>query len=153
MKKNVLLVLVAVVAFDQLVKYLADTFVSPSSPVQVLPFFHLVNVKNTGAAFGKFKALGNNFFIAVSTVAIVFITVLLVKGKDGFFGLVLILAGALGNLIDRLLYGHVRDFIDLSVGRYHWPAFNIADSALTIGVLTMIFGSIFRKEGNGSRQH
>jgi signal peptidase II len=144
-KTLILLILVSVVLLDQSTKYLAETFINPTESLKILPVFHLVNVKNEGAAFGLFKNLGNEFFIVISIIAIGLIVALLIRGKDGFFSLSLILSGAVGNFIDRLLYGYVRDFIDLSIGRYHWPAFNIADSALTIGLLLMMLGTLFKR--------
>jgi signal peptidase II len=144
-KAVILLLLAALISADQLTKYLADFLIRPESPVQILPVLHLVNVRNTGAAFGLFKELGNPFFIALSSAAIAFIAVLLIRGKDGLLGLSLILAGAAGNLIDRLIYGYVRDFIDLSIGQHHWPAFNVADSALTIGIAILLVTALFKR--------
>ncbi len=85
-----------------------------------------------------FKNFGSGFFIAASMVAILFVIFLLIKGKENHLGLSLILGGAIGNLIDRVLYGRVVDFIDLSMGKYHWPAFNVADSSLTVGVTIIL---------------
>lgn len=144
-KALILLVLAVIISLDQLTKYLADTLIQPSSPVEILPVLHLVNVRNVGAAFGLFKGLGNIFFIALSFAAIAVISFLLIREKDGSLGLSLILAGAAGNLIDRLVYGYVRDFIDLSVGTYHWPAFNVADSALTIGITILVLAALFKR--------
>lgn len=144
-KALILLVLAVIISLDQLTKYLADTLIQPSSPVEILPVLHLVNVKNVGAAFGLFKGLGNIFFIALSFAAIAVISFLLIREKDGSLSLSLILAGAAGNLIDRLIYGYVRDFIDFSVGTYHWPAFNVADSALTIGITILVLTALFKR--------
>lgn len=138
-------VVASIAALDQITKYFADRLISPYSPIGVLPFFNLVNIKNTGSAFGLFGGLGNVFFIGMSVFAIIFIIVLIVRGKDGFLALSLILSGALGNLADRVFLGHVRDFIDVYAGKYHWPAFNVADSALTAGVLLLIFEAFFGK--------
>ena len=135
-----LAVLTALILLDQLTKYLASTMVEPFEPVVVLPFINLVNVVNPGAAFGLLSSMSNVFFIAVTLLATAIILYLLSKGEDGFWGLTLILSGALGNFIDRLALGHVRDFMDLHVGGAHWPAFNVADSALTIGVGLLILG-------------
>ncbi len=140
------LILALAVLLDQLTKYLASTFINPYEPIEVLPFLSLVNVKNVGAAFGLFSSLGNVFFIVLTLVAIAIILFLAIKEKDGFVGLTLILSGAAGNLIDRLVFGHVRDFIDLHAGSYHWPAFNVADSALTVGIAVLIAGSLFHKK-------
>jgi signal peptidase II len=144
-KALVLTLLVSVISIDQLTKYLADTLIQPGSPVEILPVLHLVNVRNIGAAFGLFKGLGNAFFIVLSLAAIAFISILLIRGKDGLLGLSLILAGAAGNLLDRLIHGHVRDFIDLSIGEHHWPAFNVADSALTIGIAILLITALFKR--------
>jgi signal peptidase II len=146
MKKPVLIksliIISAVIALDQVTKYVADTFISPYYPVGLLPVLRLVNVRNTGAAFGMFSNLGNSFFIGVSLIAMVFITYMLIKGKDGYFCLSMILGGACGNLIDRFLLGYVRDFIDVYIYTYHWPAFNIADSALSVGLFVLILSSL-----------
>lgn len=144
-KALILLVLAVIISLDQLTKYLADTLIQPSSPVEILPVLHLVNVRNVGAAFGLFKGLGNIFFIALSFAAIAVIAFLLIREKDGSLSLSLILAGAAGNLIDRLVYGYVRDFIDFSIGTYHWPAFNVADSALTIGITILVLTALFKR--------
>jgi signal peptidase II len=110
--------------------------------IELLPFLHLVNVKNVGAAFGMFKDMGNNVFIIISFMAIIFVVFMLIKGKEDSMGFSLILGGAIGNLIDRISRGFVVDFIDVFVGRFHWPAFNVADSALTIGI-GLIFIRLF----------
>lgn len=123
-----------VVVFDQITKYLASALISPLQTVKILPFLNLVNVRNTGSAFGMFRSLGNEIFIIISLAAIAVIVLLLVKEQDDRLGLSLVLSGAAGNLIDRIFFGSVMDFIDFFVSRFHWPAFNIADSAITIGI-------------------
>lgn len=135
------------VILDQVTKYLANKFISSFGSVEILPFLHLVNVRNTGTAFGMFRDIGNNVFIIISLVAIAFIIFILIKGKDDYFSLSLILGGAVGNLIDRVFRGSVIDFIDVFAGRFHWPAFNVADSALTIGI-GLIFLRFFLKDGH-----
>src|SRR5216110_2977901 len=118
---------------DRITKYWVLHSIDPDRPMVVVPgFFHLVNITNTGAAFGSFKN-NNAFFIAISCLALLF---------------ALLLAGALGNLTDRLLYGHVIDFLlfDLHVPFAHpWPAFNVADSSICIAVVFFIVHS-FRQE-------
>jgi signal peptidase II len=91
-----------------------------------------------------FKSVGSGFFIAASIAAILFVIFLLIKGKENYLGLSLILGGAIGNLIDRILYGRVVDFIDLSIGKYHWPAFNVADSALSVGVTIILLTHLLK---------
>jgi signal peptidase II len=114
---------------------------------EVIPltgFFNLVHVHNTGAAFSLFAdqpGWQKGFFMAVAIVASGIILHLLRKtrGRPMFAGaLALVLGGAIGNLIDRVLYGHVIDFLDFYVGSWHWPAFNVADSAITLGAGLLI---------------
>jgi len=145
MKKIYIFLIILVVITDQATKYLADKLISPFRPIEILPFFHLVNVRNTGTAFGMFRNLGNNIFIIISLAAVVIIFFMLIKGREDRLSLSLILGGAIGNLTDRLSRGSVVDFIDVFVGRFHWPAFNVADSALTIGI-GLIFIKLFSKD-------
>jgi signal peptidase II len=135
-------------AVDQLTKHLVLRSISPYDSRIVVPdFFSLVNVTNTGAAFGSFR--GNNaFFIVLSFVALVVVTVLLLRQRtrDPWrdIPLGLLLAGILGNLTDRLLYGHVIDFLLFNLHvRYAdpWPAFNVADSCISVAVLLFLIHS------------
>lgn len=148
-KKSFPLFIGILIIADQITKLLIIKFIEPYQSLKILPFFQLVNVKNKGAAFGLFQSLGNTAFILISIIAILFILVMLFKTRDDRVSLSLILAGAVGNLIDRVRYGYVVDFIDLHIGKYHWPAFNIADSALSIGIFLLFLRIIFpsrRKE-------
>jgi len=105
-------------------------------------FFDLTHVRNTGGAFGIFGGekggLGSILFVVVSLIAIGAIVFLFLKIKENEKTLALsfslILSGAVGNLIDRLRYGEVVDFLDFHLSTYHWPAFNVADSAICIGI-------------------
>ena len=138
---------------DQLTKQLVLRFISPFEARIIVPdFFSLVNVTNTGAAFGSFK--GNNvFFILISIIALVVVTILLLRARlrDAWrdLSLALLLAGILGNLTDRLLYGHVIDFLLFNLHiRYAdpWPAFNVADSCISIAVVLFIIHSFCRQK-------
>ena len=139
-------------ALDQFTKFLVLRFIPPNSSLALIPnFFDLVHVTNTGAAFGSFKN-NNGFFIALSCLAlIVVIAMLLRRGPvDSWrnIALGLLLAGIFGNLTDRLVHGHVIDFLlfDLHVPFAHpWPAFNVADSCICIAVVCFIIYS-FRQE-------
>src|SRR4030065_807619 len=142
--KEAFLISIIVVALDQMTKYLAINYINPYDSIKILPFLHLVLVTNKGAAFGIFKHIGSSFFIAASVIAIIFVIYLMIRGKEDHLGLSLILGGAIGNLIDRILYGSVVDFIDLSIGKYHWPAFNIADSALSVGVTIILLNNLLK---------
>jgi signal peptidase II len=151
--KFIFLLSLPLYALDQFTKYLAQRFVDPDQPPRVVVegFLHLVNVTNTGAAFGSFKN-NNTFFIVISCVALLFVVSLLVRRRSHDIwrdvSLALLLAGILGNLTDRLLYGHVIDFLlfDLHVPLAHpWPAFNVADSCISIAVACFIIHSFQQK--------
>lgn len=131
---------------DQITKTLIKLFVYPFEIITILPFFNIVYVENTGSAFGMFKSLGSLFFVIVSLLAIVFVTFLLIKERDNRVCYALVLGGAAGNLLDRLIYGYVIDFLDFYVGGFHWPVFNIADSALTVGIFLLLFKTFFSKK-------
>ena len=140
-------------ALDQFTKQLILRSISPYDAHVVVPdFFNLVNVTNTGAAFGSFKG-NNTFFIIISIIALVVVTVLLVRHRRADpwrdVSLALLLAGILGNLTDRLLYGHVIDFLLFNLHiRYAdpWPAFNVADSCISIAVVLFIIHSFAKRE-------
>jgi signal peptidase II len=138
LKKIYFFVSFAIVAFDQVSKYLVMKYIGLHQAIDVFPFFRLVHVMNKGAAFGSFQSLGNPFFVAVSFIAVAVVIFLMAASRENPLGLSMILGGAVGNLIDRLRFGHVVDFLDLYAGRYHWPAFNVADSFLSIGILLML---------------
>jgi signal peptidase II len=139
--KYVFLISLVIIVLDQITKHLVLKYMNPFESIEIFPFLHIVSVRNTGGAFGMFKSVGSTLFIAVSVMAIIFVIWLLIRTKEGYFGLSLILGGAIGNITDRLRYGWVVDFIDFSIGKFHWPAFNVADSALTIGVIVVLLSS------------
>lgn len=138
------LVAVSVVAVDYISKQIILSTVPLYEGVRVLPFLRIVNIWNEGAAFGLFANLGNRFFIFLSFVAItcIIIYTMRVKNRLELFSLSVIIGGAIGNLLDRIIHGKVIDFIDFYVGKWHWPAFNVADSALTVGVILFILSSL-----------
>lgn len=116
-------------------------------------FFNLVHVRNTGIAFSLFADSApwfRDFLLpGISMVAIGVIAAMLYRqanlSRTSRFALVLVLAGAVGNLYDRLVYGYVTDFLDLYVGSYHWPAFNVADSAITVGAVMLLADALFAR--------
>jgi len=150
--KFILFLTLPLYALDQLTKHWILRSIRPYDARIVVPdFFNLVNVTNYGAAFGSFKG-NNTFFIVISLIALVVVTVLLVRPRRGDrwrdISLALLLAGILGNLTDRLLYGHVIDFLLFNLHiRYAdpWPAFNVADSCISIAVVLFVIQS-FGKE-------
>jgi signal peptidase II len=154
MRKYHFLIAALVVVFDRLGKWIVDKNIALHESVAVVPgFFHLTHVENRGAAFGLFAESPSEWKIAVlvlfSLVALVVVSALLWKNSHAMtttgVGLALILGGALGNLWDRLLSGQVVDFLDFYVGNYHWPAFNLADSAIVVGALLLVTEILFSK--------
>jgi signal peptidase II len=138
-----------VLLLDQVTKVWAEAALGYGQPVVLLPFLNLTLVYNLGAAFSFLADAGGwqrSFFIvlssAVSLVLVVWIWRLPPGARLLGSALALVLGGAVGNLVDRLAYGHVIDFIDLHAGGWHWPAFNVADSAITCGVLLLLFDGL-----------
>ena len=129
---------------DQFTKLWAEKSFQPGEILPIIDnFFNLTLTYNTGIAFGLFSNLPNIyrilFLVVVTTIALVLLVFFLLKeyegNKLGQFALALIVGGAIGNILDRVRLGHVIDFIDFYYNNYHWPAFNIADSAICIGCL------------------
>ena len=148
----------AVVILDQATKLLVQRAFRLGESLPVLPgVFNLTYVLNPGAAFGLLAgaaaAFRGPFFIAVSVLAIAVICYYHARYARGdplpTVGLALILGGALGNLIDRLRVGMVIDFLDFYLGAYHWPAFNVADSGITVGVGLLLVEMLRERGGNG----
>ncbi len=115
--------------------------------VEITSFLSLVHFQNTGAAFSFLSDQGGwqrYFLIAISLLAVLYIPWLINQYKKNILiviGLLLILGGAIGNLYDRISYGYVIDFIYLHIDEFYWPAFNVADSAISLGVLLFLYGS------------
>ncbi|MEA3192441.1 MAG: signal peptidase [Betaproteobacteria bacterium] len=134
----------AIVLADQLTKWLVLARFAPGERREVTEFFNLVLVFNKGAAFSLLAdAPGwqTPVLVAFAVAAALIVSVLLIRspGRRMFSaGLALILGGAIGNVVDRLRFGHVVDFLDLHAAGWHWPAFNVADSAITVGAALLI---------------
>ena len=142
---------IAIVVFvlDQLTKHVAADYLMRHGELKLVPFLNLALVHNTGAAFGMLsQASGwqNVFFIAVAMIACVVILLVMrrLQREDAplAVALMLILGGAVGNLLDRLIHGYVIDFIDVYYGTWHWPAFNVADSAITLGAVLLLVDTL-----------
>ena len=136
----------ATLLLDQLTKWLVTRQLELGEIHRVLPgLFNFIHLQNRGAAFGLFadsdSATVQALLIAFSVAALILVLFLLWRGVTSAWagwGLGLILGGALGNLIDRLRAGSVVDFLDFHLGRYHWPAFNLADSAVVLGAIALM---------------
>jgi len=131
-----------VVALDRFTKWLVETHVSAMDTYRVIPgFFDIVHSQNRGVAFGIFNDSTSEWrtamLIVLSIAAVIFVSAMLWRperlDRTSRWGLALILGGAAGNVIDRIAWGQVTDFLEFYVGGYHWPTFNVADSAIVIG--------------------
>ena len=146
-----------ILVVDQLTKFVVDQSIPLHHSIPVIDnLFSLTYIRNTGAAFGflagSAAAFRLPFLIVFSLVAIGFVVAMLRRLPDQETGLItalaFILGGAIGNLIDRLAYGEVIDFLDFYWGRYHWPAFNVADSFISVGVCIAVFYLVKAKGGD-----
>jgi signal peptidase II len=156
MKKNApyFLLMVALVAIDQVTKNIVARTVTLYQSVPVIKgFFNITRIHNKGAIFGTFSQTNNTIVFALLTAASLAALALVVyyffktPATDRLMkvSLTLIMAGALGNQFDRLVRGHVIDFLDFYVGKAHWPFFNVSDSCITVGACLMLF-ILFRRK-------
>lgn len=132
-----------VLAFDQITKYYIKAHIGPFDVINVTSFFNIVYAENTGSAFGMFKSFGSLFFVIVSTSAVIALSIMIMKDAGNRISYSLLLGGAAGNLLDRFLRGYVIDFLDVFAGTHHWPAFNVADSALSLGIILLLYKAVF----------
>ena len=146
-----------VVGSDQLTKMWAlESFFSPPRVIVVFEWFNLVPVWNTGISFGMFAGYSDWMPAIISGITIIISLVLLAwllvtVSVVTKLALSLILGGAVGNIIDRIRFGAVIDFVDIHFMDFHWPAFNIADSAITIGVALFLLDSFLKKSARDSK--
>ncbi len=157
MSKPVFWSVVAVmVALDRLSKWAVSTSIDPATSVSLVPgFASLVHVRNPGAAFGMLATadplMRSAFFALITTAVVATLAVLFMRdrlsGTLECAAAAAIIGGALGNAWDRLTLGEVIDFIDLYAGPWHWPAFNLADSFITLGALAFVLASFMGRRG------
>ncbi len=143
-----------VLFLDQGTKILAEYYLELYRQVEIIPFMNLTLMQNEGAAFSFLADAGGWqrwFFVVVTIVITVFLLRWLRSLSEDerwlAIAIALIIGGAIGNLIDRVQYGYVIDFLDLHAMGWHWPAFNIADSAIFIGAIIIVWDSIFGGDG------
>lgn len=157
MRKYFFVIAIVVLLLDRLAKWAVASNIEVGHWTAVVPgFFRLTHVENTGAAFGLFADSSAEWkigaLVSFSILALIVVSALLWKHSHSLstttIGLSLILGGAMGNLWDRMIYGRVVDFLDFYVGSYHWPAFNIADSAIVIGAILLISEIFFTKSAD-----
>ncbi len=139
-----------IIVLDQYTKYLVNTHIRPYDLIPVVPgFFNLTNVRNRGAAFSILSNLPDawrvGFFITVTVIAVIVILVFIRNTRDRLLLIAfsLITGGAIGNVIDRIRMGEVIDFIQWYVKSWYWPSFNVADSAISVGVALLAIDMLF----------
>ena len=163
MKKNLIIFVLGaavIVALDQITKVaIVEKFSLHESYSVIDGLFNIVYVMNPGAAFGFLTDASETFrrifFIGITATVILLIIYYIVKSNLQntlyLISLTLIFSGAVGNLIDRIRYGAVLDFLDVYIGTAHWPAFNVADSSISIGAVLMIYGMIVQRKKEKSK--
>lgn len=142
-----------ILLLDQVTKYIIEKHVRQYEVISIIPgFFNVTHVRNKGAAFSLFanapESFRSFFFAVVTIVAVVVIVLLIRKAHERLLivALSLIAGGAVGNLVDRVRYGEVVDFIQWYVKSYYWPSFNVADSAITVGVCLLAVDMLLQKQ-------
>jgi len=141
-------IIFAIIAFDQWSKWLIKSSFSlyQSQPV-IEDFFHLTYITNEGMAFGLTLPGGKHVLLILTILLTGFIAGYLWNERNGHpfikYGLALIFSGAIGNLIDRVIYGKVVDFIDIMIGDFNWYIFNVADTSVTVGMCLFVLHSIY----------
>ena len=157
MRKYFFLIAAMVLLLDRIAKWAVASNIALHDSVVVIPgCFRLTHVQNTGAAFGLFAESSAQWklgaLVTFSVLALVIVSAMLWKNSHSLstttIGLSLILGGAMGNLWDRMFTGHVVDFLDFYVGSYHWPAFNVADSAIVIGAILLVAEIVFTRSAS-----
>lgn len=140
------LLVVVAIGLDQWIKYLVETRLALHEPVEMLPFLALFRTYNTGIAFSMLDSFGDIGLIAVSVCVVVFVLYLAAKTAPGQvlarIGFALIVGGALGNLIDRAVYGHVIDYILFHTPVWSFAVFNLADAFITVGAVVVVFDEL-----------
>ncbi|MBO4706942.1 MAG: signal peptidase II [Elusimicrobiaceae bacterium] len=140
-----IIVFVAILLLDRVTKIFTLKFLLPKGSIDILPFFSLTYVENTGSAFGLFQ--NANLFLLIVSLLVLFLMIkwrkdILSLGSLAKYGYLMIFAGALGNIYDRIVLGHVVDFLDF----HFWPVFNIADSAICVGATFIAFDILKAKK-------
>jgi signal peptidase II len=140
-----ILVALALAAADLVSKYMMFAYLAdrPGQSVKLFPFLNLVTVRNTGVSFGMFSGSEDGRFwlsaVGGAIVAVMLIWLWKAKSRAEATAICFVIGGAIGNIVDRLANGHVADFVDLYYKQYHWPAFNLADSVIFVGVAMLLW--------------
>ena len=144
---RIILLFVILISFDLITKYLVYAYIDLYQFIKITPFFDITHIHNFGVSFGLFSGtISPLYLIIIGLLVVSFIIYLLVNAQDKLeqWGLLIIICGALANIIDRFINGYVIDFIYLHINQYYWPAFNFADIYISIGIM-MILLNIIKK--------
>jgi len=151
-------VTIVVLGLDRMTKVLAEKYLYLHDPYPVMPFFNLTLSYNTGSAFSFLDSASGwqtwmfgSVAILVSIVMLIWLSRISMQQKWLSIAISLVIGGAIGNLWDRISYGHVIDFIDWYVSNLHWPVFNIADSAICIGAFMLFCDALKQKESHKTK--
>ncbi|QOD38576.1 signal peptidase II [Candidatus Wolbachia massiliensis] len=143
MKKLCLIIILVVVLTDQMSKLYINSLIDEGESIEIFSFIRLVEVWNSGMSFGMCSALprGDLFFSTLSILIISILAYLVYKSNNKltYFGFSLMIGGAIGNVVDRIYWGAVYDFIYFHIGNWYWPAFNLADIYITCGMFTLLY--------------
>ncbi len=149
-----------VIALDQLTKIIASNMLQMHQSIAVFPLFNFTLAHNTGAAFSFLSDAGGWqrwFFtlIAITVSAVIALWLKRLRGEQPWLSiaLTLILGGAIGNVWDRMTLGYVIDFLDFYYGEWHWPAFNVADSAITVGAVMLAIDAVFLEKARARAEN
>lgn len=150
-----LILSIVTIVLDQLSKLWVEARLPHYGSEPIMPFFNLVHLQNTGAAFSMFREAPKLMFIGLATIVSLGIFSWLWQHRKGetptAIGLCLILGGAIGNVIDRVRLGHVTDFVDFYVGNWHFAAFNVADAAISVGAALLIVDMFLEWKRGGAK--
>jgi len=140
-----ILILFILLSFDLLSKYLVFNYIDLYQFIKITSFFDITHIHNFGVSFGLFsETIPAVYLIIISLLVVFFIVYLLLNAQDKFeyWGLFIIICGAIGNIVDRFLNGYVIDFIYFHINQYYWPAFNFADIYISIGIIMILLNML-----------
>ena len=149
MQRYALISILVISIIDQISKQVILVYVfNPPRIIEICPFFNIVPVLNTGVSFGFFSSssqLGRWLLVIISVIVVLALCIWLIRTSYALiiFGLIIVISGAASNIIDRIIYGAVIDFLDLHIAGFHWPAFNFADSLIVMGVAILLYDGFF----------
>jgi len=136
-----------IIFIDQITKFIVNKNIAINSSYKINSFIDIVNIKNKGIAFGLFSEIISSWIISIVVIVIILFLIMWFFKSDILFeklGLLIVIAGALGNLIDRLIFNQVTDFIYFNYDHYYWPAFNFADVFISFGIITLIIAAYMK---------